>query len=37
MQKKKKSRLTDVQSKLVVTSGGEQYKNGKVGGTNYWM
>ena len=37
MQKKQRSRLTDVESKLVVTSGEKQYRGGKEGGTKYWM
>jgi len=33
----KRSRLTDRENKLVVTTGGGQHTGGRVGGTNYWV
>ena len=36
---KKRSKLTNIENKLVVNSeGGEgQYRSGGLGGTNYWV
>ena len=38
VKKQKRSRLTDIENKLVVTTwGGGQYRDREVGGTNHWV